>query len=97
MADARAAATSNEEAKPEAGTVQRHQFKRDLLRHRHHDLLQLGFGSQADQPDLTAGHLLRQMGGFKERVAGPGVQDRGQHHLVLQRRPSRANHRFQGL
>ena len=47
------------------GTVEGHQFKGHFLRHGHHDLLQFGFGSEADQPHFAAGCFLRQVGGFE--------------------------------
>ena len=52
------------------------EFKRHLLRHGHHHLLELGFRTEAHQPDFAARGVLCQIGCFIERVAGPGVQDR---------------------
>ena len=77
--------------------VQRDQLEGHLLGHGHHDLLQLGLGAEADQPDFAAGGVLGQVGGLVERVAGPGVEDGGQHHFVLQGRAGRAGDRLQRL
>ena len=90
MAAASAAAVSNESAKPEAGPSSATSSNGSLLRHRHHHLLQLGFRAQAHQPDLAARRLLRQVRGFEQRVAGPRVEHRRQHHFVLERRARRS-------
>ena len=67
------------------------------MRHGHHDLLQLGFGAEAGEPDLAARRVFGEVGGLVERVAGPGIQNRRQHHLVFQRRTGRTSHRLQSL
>ena len=85
MAAASAAAVSNESQNPRRGAVEWNEFERDLLRDGHHDLLQLGLGAETHQPDLAAGGLPRQVGGFEERVAGPGVEHGGEHHFIFQR------------
>ena len=82
---------------PAGGPVQGYQLEWNLLRHRHHHLLQLGLRSQAHQPDLAAGHILRQVGRLVQGVRRPRVKDCRQHHLVLERRTRRAGDRLQGL
>ena len=77
--------------------VEGDKFEGHLLRDGHHDLLELGFGAQADQPDFAAGRALGQVGGLIKRVARPRVEDGGEHHFILQRRAGRAGYRLQGL
>ncbi len=57
--------------------VQRDQFERHLLRHGHHHLLQLGLGAEADQPDLAAGRVLGQVGGFIKAWLAQGSSTAG--------------------
>jgi len=88
MADASAAAVSKESVKTGSRSIERHQFERNLLRHGHHHLLKLGFGSEADQPDFAPRRIARQVGRFEEGMAGPRVQDGRQHHFILEGRPA---------
>jgi peptidyl-dipeptidase Dcp len=78
-------------------TVERYQFEWDLLGNGHQDLLEPGFGAEADQPDFAAGLFRGQVGGFIEGMSGPWIEHRRQHHLILQRRSSGCGDRFQGL
>ena len=82
---------------PAGRAVERDEFKRHLLRDGHHHLLELGLGAEADKPDLAAGRVLDEIRGLVERVAGPRVEDGGQHHFIFQRGPARAGDRLQGL
>ena len=63
--------------------VEDDQFKGDFLRHGHHHLLELRLGAKADEPDLAAGRVFRQVGRLVERVAGPRIEDGGPHHFTI--------------
>lgn len=67
--------------------IDRDEFEGDLLRDDHHDLLQLGLGTERDKPELAAGILGGEIGGFIERARGPWVEDGGENHFVLNRWP----------
>ena len=79
------------------GAVEGDEFERHFLGHGHHDLLELRLGTEAHEIDLASGSSGGEVGGLVKRVAGPGIEPRGQHHLVLQRRTGRPGDRFEGL
>ena len=79
------------------GAVEGQKFEGGLLRDAHDDLLQLGLGRQAHQPHFAAGGLRGEVSGLVERTGGPGVEDVGQHGLVLERRNGRRAEGFQSL
>jgi len=90
-------ATSAASVKAAGRAVQGDEFEGHLLGHGHHDLLELGLRAEADEPDLGAGVVFREVSGLIKGVAGPGVENGGQHHLVFQGRASGAGHGLQGL
>ena len=57
----------------------------------------LAFGPRLTSQTLLPAMLLRQVGGFVERVAGPGIEHGRQHHLVLERGAGGAGDRLQRL
>jgi len=59
--------------------------------------LRFGLGAEADEIDLAAGGFGGEIGGFIERVAGPGIEPGREHHLVLERRAGGSGDRFEGL
>ena len=79
------------------GAVERDQLEGDFLRDGHHDLLQLGFGAEADQPDFAAGVFGGEMRRLRRARGGPGIEHGGQHHFVFQRRAGGAGDGFEGL
>ena len=86
MVSASTAAVECASVKPPMGPSMGTSSNGDLLRNGHHHLLQLGLGAERDQPDLAAGILRGQVGGFIERAGGPGIEHRGQHHFIFQAR-----------
>ena len=60
------------------GAVDGDQLEGDLLGDGHHHLLELGLGAERDEPELGAGVLRGQRGGFVKGAGGPGVEDGGQ-------------------
>jgi hypothetical protein len=78
-------------------TVERHEFKRHFLRDGHHHLLEFGLRAEADEPDFAAGRVFREVRRLVKRVAGPWIEDGGQHHFIFQRRPGRRGGEFKRL
>jgi hypothetical protein len=73
------------------------QLEGNLLRNGHHDLLQLGFGTERDQPDLAARVFRRQSARFIESAGSPGVEDSRQNHFVFETRAIWTSDRLEGL
>ena len=97
MASASAAATSKESVNPPAGPSSATNSKGTFCATVIITCCSLALGPRLTSQTLLPGTCFARFGGFVEGVAGPGVEHRRQHHLVLERRPGRARDRFQRL
>ncbi len=66
------------------GAIDGDQLEGNFLGDGHHDLLELGFGAEGDQPEFAAGIFGGEGGGFVERARGPWVEDGGENEFVLE-------------
>ena len=79
------------------GAVDGDELEGDFLGDGHHDLLELGFGAEGDEPEFAAGIFGGEVGGFIERAGGPGVEDGGENHFVFEAGAGGGGDRLEGL